>query len=210
MSSGDPNALQHVVGGAVAVWQRFIVEPVALRLPLWVTPNRLTSSRLVLAGAIAAFLATQRTQWAAACYGIALMTDALDGAVARQRGRVTRFGSRFDPTVDKALNGVLFVTFLSSAPALVGAILAVDGVLLVLGFILVLRAQDTSASAFGKWKFVLQAMACLGLFWNRLSPFWSIPFPLLNGVLGLALVCAVFSVSGYAQRFAPHRVRSGA
>lgn len=186
------------------MWQRVIVDPLARRLLAHVTPNMLTSSRLALAGAIAVLLASQRTQWAAACYGIALVTDALDGAVARQGARVTRFGSRFDPTVDKVLHGVLFVAFLPSAPALVSSLLTIDGVLLILGLLLVLNSKDVSASVFGKWKFVLQALACLGLFWNRLSPLWSVPSFLLTGVLGLALVCAVFSVIGYAQRFAFH------
>lgn len=197
-------ALQNIVGGAVRVWQRAVVDPVARRLPLWITPNRLTNARLVLAGVMAALLVTQRTTWAAVCYGIALLTDALDGAVARQRGQATRWGSRFDPTVDKALHAVLFVTFLSFAPALFGALLAVDGILLVLGLFLMLRGQSVSASAFGKWKLFFQAVACLGLFWNRLAPFWSVPFSLLNGVLGFALVCAVFSVIGYAQRLKFH------
>jgi phosphatidylglycerophosphate synthase len=156
---------------------------------------------------MAIFLGTQRPEWAVICYGIALMTDALDGAVARQRARATRWGSRFDPTVDKVLHGVLFIAFLPSAPALLGALLVVDGVLLVLGLLLVFRSQNVSASAFGKWKFVVQALACLGLFWNRLSPLWSIPSPLLTGVFVLALVCAVFSVIGYAQRFAFHPQR---
>lgn len=194
----------HGVEETVAAWQRLVVDPMARQLPLWVTPNRLTSVRLALAGGIAALLATQHIWWAAACYGIALLTDALDGAVARRHGRVTRFGSRFDPTVDKVLHGVLFVAFVRAAPALILSLLLVDGVLLVLGMLLLLRTHDVSASAFGKWKLTAQALACLGVFWNSLIPTAPIPPVLISVMFGCALVCAVLSVVGYIQRFALH------
>lgn len=194
----------NTIDGVVAVWQRFVVDPLARQLPPWITPNRLTSVRLALAGALAVLLATQHIRWAAACYGIALLTDALDGAVARRRGRVTRFGSRFDPAVDKVLHGVLFVAFVRAAPALILLLLLVDGVLFVLGMLLLLRSHDVSAAAFGKWKFTAQALACLGVFWNSLVPMALIPPVLISVMFGCALVCAVLSVVGYVQRFALH------
>lgn len=197
-----PDLFTASVERTVRVWQRTLLDPLARLLPVWITPHRLTGLRLGLAGAVAQFLLRERLFPALLCYALALATDALDGAVARQRGSKTRWGARLDPTVDKVLHAVLFFAFLPSAPALFIALLLVDGLLLVLGSLVLLWNQDASASPFGKWKLTLQAVGFLGLFWNQLFPAAVLPFPVVVSVFGLALICAVLSAVGYVERFA--------
>lgn len=184
-------------------WQRVIVEPTARFLPSWLTPDALSLSRLALAAGVAATLLKDRPGWALVLYLLALATDALDGGVARLRMQATPFGARLDPTIDKALHGVLFVAFFPAFPELLGALLALDALLLVLGFLVVLRHREVSASSFGKGKLSLQAAGCLALFWNRLIPALALPSPAVTAVLGAALVLATLSALDYAKRFAP-------
>ncbi|HZC42019.1 MAG TPA: CDP-alcohol phosphatidyltransferase family protein, partial [Streptosporangiaceae bacterium] len=52
------------------------------------------------AGRIAAFFA----------FGVAALTDLLDGRIARRRGLITDFGKIADPIADKALTGSALLT----------------------------------------------------------------------------------------------------
>lgn len=184
--------------------QRALVIPIARVLPGWVTPNLLSASRLVLAGIVAALLSRRAPGLAALLYVVALCTDALDGGVARLRGTTSRFGARFDASVDKVLQGTVFVAFAAVAPVLVGALILLDALLFLLGVLLILRSPhqpDFSASMFGKWKLTVQALAALALFWNALVPSAALPLPVAIGLLSVALVLAVFSAMHYIQRW---------
>lgn len=191
--------LERVIG----VGRTLIVRPVVQRFPAWVTPNHLTSTRFVLAGFLALFLWHEQLFFAASAYLIAVLTDALDGELARRRGQITWFGTRFDPVADKALHAVIFLFFWSQAPVLFSLLLAADAILFLSSLVLSLtsrmRSLDLSASVFGRWKMVLQSFGCLVLFGNALAP---TPALRMSGelLLGGALVFAVLSAVGYLRR----------
>ena len=94
-------------------------------------------------------------------FGIASLTDLLDGRLARRRGLITDFGKIADPVADKALTGAAFVT-LSALGALSWW---VTGVVLVreLGVtalrMAVIRRNVIAASRGGKLKTLLQVIA---------------------------------------------------
>jgi CDP-diacylglycerol--glycerol-3-phosphate 3-phosphatidyltransferase len=190
----------------VVEWsRRYAVRPVARVLPTTVTPNRLSGLRLVLVGILAGLLWRGEFLFAVWTYAGALVTDALDGEVARLRDARTRFGARLDPSVDKVLHGVLFLYFWSEAPVLLGLLLLLDLGLFLIGLALVLRSRalsrDLSASVFGRWKMIFQALACAALLWNVLAPSLPFPRPTVVALLSLALAFAFLSMAGYIQRF---------
>ncbi|TXL63278.1 CDP-alcohol phosphatidyltransferase family protein [Aeromicrobium terrae] len=47
--------------------------------------------------------------WAWVAFGLLMITDRIDGDIARSRGLVTNFGKLADPIADKALTGMAFV-----------------------------------------------------------------------------------------------------
>lgn len=65
-------------------------------------PTLLTLSRIIL---IPVFIAVvyQHPVWGAIIFGIASITDFLDGYLARRSGQITRFGVILDPLADKFL-----------------------------------------------------------------------------------------------------------
>ena len=76
-------------------------------------PNALTVSRILLIPVFVVFFLTptpERSMFAAAVFGLAALTDALDGYVARRWGQVTNLGKLLDPIADKLL--VLTALFL--------------------------------------------------------------------------------------------------
>ncbi|MCA1783356.1 MAG: CDP-alcohol phosphatidyltransferase family protein, partial [Intrasporangiaceae bacterium] len=81
----------------------------------WNIANALTMLRLVLVplfGWLLLFDGGQSAGYrylAAACFGAAMITDRIDGDIARSRGLITKFGQIADPIADKALMTMAFV-----------------------------------------------------------------------------------------------------
>jgi len=75
-------------------------------------PNALTLLRLLLAAPLGIFILQQHFLAALAVGAVAGATDALDGALARRLGVLSRFGAALDPIADKVL---VLVAFLCSA-----------------------------------------------------------------------------------------------
>jgi CDP-diacylglycerol--glycerol-3-phosphate 3-phosphatidyltransferase len=95
-------------------WRRSIsvrlTTPVARMLahtPL--TPNFLTWFGFVLTCGAAALVATHHLLWGGIGVLVAGLMDTLDGALARQTGRVSRYGAVLDSTFDRLSEGVVLL-----------------------------------------------------------------------------------------------------
>jgi CDP-diacylglycerol--glycerol-3-phosphate 3-phosphatidyltransferase len=81
----------------------------------WNLPNALTTLRIVLVPVYGWFLLGHDHDsilWRCLAYGVfavAMITDKIDGDLARSRGQVTDFGKIADPIADKAMTGMAFI-----------------------------------------------------------------------------------------------------
>lgn len=80
----------------------------------WNVPNVLTILRMMLAPVVLVMLLAHPGEqgWRLATtllFVAAVLTDFVDGRIARSTGQVTNFGKLWDPIADKALTGVAFV-----------------------------------------------------------------------------------------------------
>jgi CDP-diacylglycerol--glycerol-3-phosphate 3-phosphatidyltransferase len=81
----------------------------------WNLPNVLTSLRIVMVPFFGWALLVDggdSVAWrtvACALFVVAMITDKIDGDIARARGLVTNFGKIADPIADKAITGMAFV-----------------------------------------------------------------------------------------------------
>ncbi|MEO9325237.1 CDP-diacylglycerol--glycerol-3-phosphate 3-phosphatidyltransferase [Nocardioides sp. C4-1] len=81
----------------------------------WNLPNALTSLRIVLVPVYGWFLLGHdhdSVLWRCLAYvvfAIAMITDKIDGDIARSRGLVTDFGKIADPIADKLMTGMAFI-----------------------------------------------------------------------------------------------------
>jgi CDP-diacylglycerol--glycerol-3-phosphate 3-phosphatidyltransferase len=133
--------------------------------------NAITILRLLLVPVFAVALVHQDgadTSWrivAAVIFGIASMTDRIDGDLARRRGLVTEFGKLADPIADKALTGTALVG-LSSLGLLawwVTVVILVREIGVTLLRFWVIRHGVLPASRGGKLKTLVQAVT-IGLY----------------------------------------------
>jgi CDP-diacylglycerol--glycerol-3-phosphate 3-phosphatidyltransferase len=147
-----------------------IADP-AVAPSAWNIANALTLLRIALVPVFALFLFHDQgadPAWrvaAAAAFAVAVVTDRVDGEVARRRGLVTDFGKVADPIADKALMGTALVALsvLGELPWWVTVLVLVREIgITVLRFV-VIRHGVIPASHGGKLKTVLQALA-IGLY----------------------------------------------
>jgi CDP-diacylglycerol--glycerol-3-phosphate 3-phosphatidyltransferase len=137
----------------------------------WNVANALTTLRIVLVPLFGWVLLMDGGQdpttrvWAFAVFLIAILTDRIDGDIARRRNLVTDFGKLMDPIADKALTGMAFVGL-----SIIGElwwwvtilVLGREWGITVLRF-WVIRYGVMPASRGGKVKTALQAVALSGL-----------------------------------------------
>jgi CDP-diacylglycerol--glycerol-3-phosphate 3-phosphatidyltransferase len=137
----------------------------------WNLPNALTTLRIVLVPLFGWLLlvddgqdATYRV-WAFVVFTLAILTDRIDGEIARARNMVTDFGKLMDPIADKALTGMAFIGL-----SIIGelwwwvtiVVLAREWGITLMRF-WIIKYGVMPASRGGKIKTTLQAVALCGL-----------------------------------------------
>ena len=176
-------------------------------------PNALTALRIFLVPLLVVVLLTRvdhHVFLGAAIFGLAALTDYLDGYLARRRNQVTRLGILLDPIADKLLTVAAFLSLveLGAIPAwmvmiVIGREFAVTG----LRNVAAARGLLVPASALGKGKMVAQVVCILLLLLAR-------KYPLLQpaGLLALWVVVVLALVSGadYFRLFLREVVRGPA
>jgi len=126
--------------------------------------NALTVLRLVLVPVFVACLLAGGTGGRVAAFvvfGVASVTDLLDGRLARSRGLITDFGKIADPIADKALTGAALVTLsaLGDLAWWVTVVILAREISVTLLRFWVIRRGVIAASRGGKLKTLLQVVA---------------------------------------------------
>jgi len=166
-------------------------------------PNVLTVSRIVAAPVFLVFLLSDSPRShtiAFALFGGAVVTDLLDGYLARRLDCVTDFGKVMDPLADKVIVVTALVSFASLDVVPLWMVLAIVGrELLIMGFRAVAAARGIYiyATTLAKWKTALQMAAIVGILGHSVAPYWlgaewpAALDPVLDGAVNLTLWVAV-------------------
>lgn len=162
----------------------------------WNLPNALTVMRILLVPVFVWLILrhggddTASRWWAWGVFAVAIITDRIDGDLARARNLVTDFGKVADPIADKALTGAGFITLsmIGEIPWWITIVILVREVGITLMRFWVIRHGVMPASRGGKLKTFLQALA-IGMFVWPLSTF---PVEILfRGAAWVVLVAAL-------------------
>jgi CDP-diacylglycerol--glycerol-3-phosphate 3-phosphatidyltransferase len=138
----------------------------------------------------------------AAIFGLASLTDWLDGYLARQRKQVTSLGQIIDPLADKLLTSAAFLALVQMglAPAwMVAIVIGRELAVTALRNFAYSRGVAIPASPLGKIKMVAQVSAILALILGDVY----LPGFLVIGRAALWIVVATALISGadYFRRF---------
>jgi CDP-diacylglycerol---glycerol-3-phosphate 3-phosphatidyltransferase len=137
----------------------------------WNLPNVLTGVRIAIVPFFGVALlhdGGDSIAWrtlAALLFAAAMVTDKIDGDVARARGLVTNFGKIADPIADKAVTGMAFVglSLVDDIWWWVTALVLLREWSVTLLRLSILRRVVVAAAPSGKLKTALQAVALTGL-----------------------------------------------
>jgi CDP-diacylglycerol--glycerol-3-phosphate 3-phosphatidyltransferase len=155
------------------------VDPLTPRVSVVNVANLLTGLRIVLVPVFLAALFVgdgHETHWrlvAFTVFTVAVITDRVDGAIARSYGMVTEFGKLADPIADKALIGAALIglSMLGDLPWWVTILVLVREVGVTILRFVVIRGGVIPASRGGKLKTLVQSVA-IGLFVLPLHGAW--------------------------------------
>jgi CDP-diacylglycerol--glycerol-3-phosphate 3-phosphatidyltransferase len=160
-------------------------------------PNALTALRIFLVPLLVVVLLTRvdhHVFLGAGIFGLAALTDYLDGYFARRRNQVTRVGILLDPLADKLLTAAAFLSLveLGAVPAwMVMIILGREFAVTGLRNVAAGRGVLVPASVLGKGKMIAQVVCILLLLLGRRYPVLQAP-----GLLALWAVVVLALVSG--------------
>ena len=179
-------------------------------------PNALTVTRIFLMPLLVVVLLTKfegrhilgvpKEIVGAAIFGLASLTDWLDGYLARRRKQVTTFGQVIDPLADKLLICAALISLaqLGLAPAwmvwiIIGREFAITG----LRSLAYAKGVVIPASPLGKIKMVSEVVAILALILSHLGSSIEMNALYLIGQLALWVVvaAALVSAADYFRRF---------
>jgi CDP-diacylglycerol--glycerol-3-phosphate 3-phosphatidyltransferase len=175
-------------------------------------PNTLTLSRIFLVPLLVVVLLTKfegrqilgvdKDLVAAAIFGLASLTDWLDGYLARRRKQVTPLGQMMDPLADKLLTSAVFIALVQMEVAkawMVAVIIGRELAITALRSIAYSRGVTMAASPMGKVKMVAEVVAILGMILGpeRLGRLYVLG-PL---ALWVAVITAVVSAIDYYRKF---------
>lgn len=170
-------------------------------------PNIITFARLGLSFVLFGMMSVGvGWLWSAGLFVVAVLTDILDGWIARKYNLITQLGRIMDPFVDKFITGGVFL-FLLPYPAsgvnpwMVVIVIGREMLVTSLRGFLERQGADFSASAAGKLKMFLQCVAgTLALV--TMEDWCRVPATLLlrDGSLWLMTAVTVWSGYVYVQR----------
>jgi CDP-diacylglycerol--glycerol-3-phosphate 3-phosphatidyltransferase len=175
-------------------------------------PNALTVGRIFLVPLLVVVLLTKfegrlvfgvrEELVGAAIFGVASLTDFLDGYLARRRKQITTLGQLMDPLADKLLITAALISLVAIdlVPAWMAAvIIGREFAVTVLRSIAHGRGVIIAASPLGKIKMIAEVVAILGLILGQQNRY----FYLIGMVaLWVAMVAAIVSGVDYYRKFA--------
>lgn len=128
----------------------------------WNLPNILTSLRILFIPLFAWLVLADHEWWAFLCFALLMLTDKLDGDIARARGLITNFGKIADPIADKALMTAAFVclNIIGALPVWITVVILFrEFGITIWRFFLLRQGKVVPASQGGKLKTALQTVA---------------------------------------------------
>ena len=178
-------------------------------------PNSLTLTRICLAPLLVVVLLTNfqgRTILGvpnelvgAAIFGLASVTDWLDGYLARRRKQITAFGQVIDPSADKLLTCAALISLVRMDVAsawMVTVIIGREFAVTALRQLAYSRGVAMPASRLGKIKMVAQVVAILALIIAHVADGQRRPLFLIGHAgLWVVMLTALASAVDYFRRF---------
>jgi CDP-diacylglycerol--glycerol-3-phosphate 3-phosphatidyltransferase len=145
----------------ITIIDRFLEKTLLKLIPQTVTPNQVTYLRFVLAPVVGWLFYEEIYNWGLILFLLTMLTDAIDGAMARTRNQITDLGKIIDPLADKIVVAIVVVLLvLRFLTPIIGWLVVGMDILIMLvgGYKKYMLKEEIQAEIFGKLKLILQVM----------------------------------------------------
>jgi len=181
----------------------------------WNLPNALTVLRILLVPVFGWLLLSedgQSTGYRLAAFGVfvvAMITDSVDGDIARRKGLVTDFGKVSDPIADKALvgMGLVALSVIDLVPWWITVVILVREIGITAMRFLVIRHGVMPAGRGGKLKTGLQTALPLAGLWQTMAFVLLVAALVVTVVTGVDYVTKARQLRRTSPRAAANRAR---
>jgi CDP-diacylglycerol--glycerol-3-phosphate 3-phosphatidyltransferase len=185
----------------------------------WNVPNALTTLRIVMVPFFGWALLhdggdSNGWRWVAwALFCIAMITDKVDGDLARKHGLVTNFGKIADPIADKAITGMAFIglSIIGELWWWVTVVVLLREWAVTFARLSVAKQVVMPANRGGKAKTLAQALALGGFVgpFKHLHGVWDVPGEIVwwlsAALMAVAVVLTITSGLEFARELVRHR-----
>ncbi len=177
----------------------------------WI-PNAICVVRILLVAPSALALVAGRYELTLLIFGVAAVSDGLDGWLAKHFGWTSRLGKILDPIADKLLLVTVFLTlvWLHLVPLWLGAAVVVRDILIVGGAIayrVLIGYVEGHPTAVSKLNTLLQLTFVLAVI--AASAWGAVPHPLVTALGAAVFVTTVVSGIDYVMTYARAAIREG-
>lgn len=166
-------------------------------IPSFVLPNHITAFRFIATPPTLFLLAHGNYRTGVIVFLCVAFTDALDGALARTRNKITPWGMLFDPLADKLLIvptiAILMIAHLSRFVAM--TVIGTELLIIFLALCWRKNGKLIQANTWGKGKMILEVAGIIVLL---VGVIFSLPFEqYASGILLASVVFGVISLCKY-------------
>jgi CDP-diacylglycerol--glycerol-3-phosphate 3-phosphatidyltransferase len=157
--------------------------------PRYVTPNMITVFRLFLSFAIIWMLLDYENwhSWIIVLFSVGLISDMLDGTIARTLNMKSKLGAIIDPLADKLLTLPLFFYLIRDLGALLYSIISIEVFTVFMATVAFFLSIEIKANIWGKWTFVFHGIGLLILLLFS-NTAWAVPILWMAVGLGIASI----------------------
>jgi CDP-diacylglycerol--glycerol-3-phosphate 3-phosphatidyltransferase len=172
-----------------------IIERLFLRfIPQWVVPNHITLFRMCATPLVLYVLIRKDYDIGIPFFLFVAFSDAIDGALARTRNKITEWGMMFDPLADKMLIiPVVMLLVIAHLPMWIAVmVIGIELLIIVLAILWRRQGRVIQSNVWGKIKMCLHvcaiAVLLFALFFNLSLA------PLASGIFLISIACALMSI----------------
>ncbi len=184
----------------------------------WNVPNALTTLRIVMVPFFGYALLVdggENNTWrwiAYALFAVAMITDKIDGDLARKHNLVTNFGKIADPIADKAITGMAFIglSIIGELWWWITIVVLVREWSVTVARLSIAKQVVMPAKQSGKVKTMAQALALGGFVapFKHLTGFWEVPGEVVWWISAVLMAIAVVLTITSGLEFARDVVRA--
>ena len=175
-------------------------KPALTKKDIFTIPNMLSVLRFVMVAVIGWLYSTGQELWAGVVLIVSVLTDMLDGFIARKFDMVTDLGKLLDPVADKVTQGVVFLFLASRHPTLwyvFGLFVVKEFYMLFMGsYIYKKTGKVGGAKWYGK---VSTAAIMISIIAILLFP--GLPESVVSTMIGVCFGVLFVSLIGYTLRY---------